>query len=134
MRLKIQPDKPITLFVRVKGRKGIRELRAVLDLGSEYSIIPLQDAVKLGNIAFWNPDPEPSELTYAVTNACIIEGYEVVMEEIGVADAVAKNVKALAYDIPKLAGVEAILGLSFLKNFKTTIDYKKGYLTIEPAD
>ena len=56
------------------------------------------------------------------------------MEEIGVADAVAKNVKALAYDIPKLAGVEAILGLSFLKNFKTTIDYKKGYPTIEPAD
>lgn len=132
MRLKITPDRPIMLFVRIKGKKGIRELRAVLDMGSDYSIIPVQDALQLGNIDFFNPDPEPSELTQAVTNACIIEGYEIVLEEVSIADAVAKNVKALAYDIPKLAGVEAILGLSFLKNFKTTIDYGKGYLTIEP--
>jgi predicted aspartyl protease len=133
MRLKIKQDKPITLFVRIKGRKGIRELRAVLDLGSEYSIIPLQDAVKLGNIKFWNPDPEPTELTKAVTNACTIDGYEIVLEEISVADVTAKNVKAIAHDIPRLTGVEAVLGLSFLNNFKTTIDYGKGYLTIEPA-
>lgn len=132
MRLKITPDRPITFFVRIKGKKGIRELRAVLDMGSDYSIIPLQDAVKLGSIEFWNPDPEPDELMEAVTNACSIEGYEIVLDEVSVADAVAKNVKALAYDIPRAAGVEAVLGLSFLKNFKTTIDYGKGYLTIEP--
>ena len=29
--------------------------------------------------------------------------------------------------------VEAILGLNYLKNFKTTIDFEKGYLTIEPT-
>lgn len=132
MRIKITSDRPITLFVRIRGRKGVREMRAVLDLASEYSIIPLFDAVQLGNIEFYNTDPEPSELTQAITNTCPIQGYEIELEEMSIADAVAKNVKALAYDIPNLTGVEAVLGISFLKNFKTTVDYSKGYLTIEP--
>jgi len=131
MKLKITPDRPIMLFVRVKGRKGVREYRALLDTGSEYSIIPLQDARDLGYEAYCHPD-DPGMGTKAMTKTDMAELDEIVLEEVGVADLVAKNVKALACDLPRLGGVEATLGLSFLKNFKTTIDYNKGYLTIEP--
>lgn len=132
MKLKIEPDRPIMLFVRVKGRKGVREYRAVLDTGSQYSVIPLQDARELGYEAYCDPEAEPSSGTRGVTKSDIIEADEIELEEVSVADLVAKNVKALAYHLPRMGGVEATLGLSFLKNFKTTIDYKAGYLTIEP--
>ena len=132
MKLKITPDRPIMFFVRVKGRKGVREYRALLDTGSEYSIIPLQDARDLGYDAYCDPASDPGLGTLAMTKTDMAELDEIVLEEVGVADLVAKNVKALACDLPRFGGVEATLGLSFLKNFKTTIDYNKGYLTIEP--
>ena len=133
MKMKITPDRPIMLFVRVKGRKGVREYRAVLDTGSEYSIIPLQDARELGYEAYFDPEAEPGTGTRAITKTDMVELDEIVLEEVSVADLVVKNVKALAHYLPKFGGVEATLGLSFLKNFKTTIDYNKGYLTIEPV-
>lgn len=132
MKLKIIPDRPIMLFMRIKGRKGIREYQAVLDTGSVYSIIPLQDARDLGYDAYCDPASDPGLGTLAVTKSGIIEADEIELEEVSVADLVARNVKTLAYNLPKTGKVEAVLGLSFLNNFKTTIDYNKGYLTIEP--
>lgn len=131
IRVKIEPEKPITLFVRVKGENGVREYQAVLDTGSEYSIIPLQDARELGYEAYCDPE-DPGGGTRAITKTDMVELDEIELEEVQVGDLVAKNVKALAHHLPRLGGVEATLGLSFLKNFKTTIDYKAGYLTIEP--
>jgi len=132
MKMKIIPDKQILLFVRVKGKKGVREFQAVLDTGSEYSRIPLGAARELGYEAYVDTDIEVGIGKPAVTQGAIFEANEIVIEEIIVADLVARNVKALACDLPRIAGVEALLGINFLKNFRTTIDYKKGYLTIEP--
>lgn len=131
MKLKIAPDRPIMLFVHIKGSKGTREVRAVLDTGSVYSIISVQDARQLGYDAFSDPQADPDPSTTMVTKSDIFLTDEIVLEEVSVADLVAKNVTALAYELPGVGRVEAILGLSFLKNFKTTIDFKKGYLTIE---
>lgn len=132
MKMKLIPDKQILLFVRIKGKKGIRELQAVLDTGSEYSRIPLGIARQLGYEAYIDTEIEAGVGKSVVTQGLIFEANEIVIEEITVADLVAKNVKALAYDLPRIAGVEALLGINFLKNFRTTIDYKKGYLSIEP--
>ena len=132
MKMKLIPGKQILLFVRIKGKKGIRELQAVLDTGSEYSRIPLGIARQLGYEAYIDTEIEAGVGKQVVTQGLIFEANEIVIEEISVADLVAKNVKALAYDLPRIAGVEALLGISFLKNFRTTIDYKKGYLSIEP--
>jgi len=130
MKLKIEKGKPIIFFVRVKGPRGIREYNAVLDTGSEYSVIPLQDARDLGYDAYFHED-DPGDGVKAVTKTDMFELDEIELEEVRVADIVAKNVKALAYYFPKVSRIEATLGLSFLKNLKTTIDYKTGYLTIE---
>jgi len=130
MKLKIEKGKPIIFFVRVKGRKGVREYNAVLDTGSEYSVIPKQDARDLGYDAYCHPD-DPGEGVKAVTKTDMCELDEIELEEVRVADIVVKNVKALAHYLPKVGRVEATLGLSFLRDLKTTIDYETGYLTIE---
>ncbi len=133
MKLKIEAGKPITLFVRIKGEKGVREIRAVLDTGSQYCVIPLQDARQLGYDAYFSPD-DPGSGTIAVTKAELIEVDEIELEEVSVGDLVARNVKSLVWGFPKLAGVEGLLGLSFLEHFRTSLDFKQGLLTIEPAD
>jgi predicted aspartyl protease len=133
MKLKIEKDKPIMFFVRVKGSKGTREYNAVLDTGSEYCVIPLQDARDLGYEAYCHPD-DPGDGVKAVTKTDMCEYDEIELEEVQVADISAKNVKALAHFLPRVSRIEATLGLSFLRNFKTTIDYETGYLTIDTID
>lgn len=41
------------------------------------------------------------------------------------------NVEALIHDLPKESYVEGLLGLSFLRNFKVCLDFRKGVLKIE---
>ena len=43
----------------------------------------------------------------------------------------AENIDVTCQDIPELAGVEGLLGLSFLRNFRTVIDYKSSFLEID---
>jgi predicted aspartyl protease len=132
MKIRIMAEEPIIFFVRVKGPQGEREMRAVLDTGSVYSMIPVQDARQLGYDAYFDRMSMPDCGTPAVTKSDIIETDSIELEEVRVGNLVATNVKALTWDMPRLAGVEAILGLSFLKNFMTTLDYANNQLTIEP--
>ena len=41
-----------------------------------------------------------------------------------------KGVEVICHDIPELAGIRGLLGLSFLRHFRTVIDYQQGYLEI----
>jgi predicted aspartyl protease len=130
MKIKIEKGKPIMFFVIVRGPNGSREYRAVLDTGSQYCVLPLQDARDLGYDAYAHPD-DPGEGVWAVTKTDMTEYNEVELESVEIAGLKAREVKALAYYLPKQSHLEATLGLSFLEHFKTTIDYDSGYMTIE---
>jgi predicted aspartyl protease len=131
MRIKISPEEPIIFFVRVKGPKGVREFRAVFDTGSAESLIPVQDARSLGYNAYFDPISNIGTGTPVITKSDVFETDEIVLEEISVADITAKNVKAIAYNMPGPSGIEAVLGMSFIGQFKSCIDGEQGYLTIE---
>ena len=132
MKIKISADEPIVFFVRVKGPKGIREFRAILDTGSTYSAIPLQDAQQLGYDAYFDDFSKTGEGTNGISKTAMFQTDEIVLEEVAVADLVARDVKALTMDLPRFSGIEAILGISFLRHFNTCINFEQGYLTIEP--
>lgn len=53
-----------------------------------------------------------------------------VRSRIAVSDVEAKEVEVICHDIPELAGIRGLLRLSFLKYFRTVIDYRQGYLEI----
>ena len=131
MKIKIEKNKPITLFIRVKGPKKSHEYKAVIDSGSLYSIIPLQDARDMGYEAYNHPD-DPGFGVKVVNKSHVEEYNEIIIQEVILGELKITNMRAIACDLPKLSHLEATLGLSFLENFKTTIDYGKGYLTIEP--
>ena len=131
IKIDIFPEKPITVFVRIKGNRGTRELRAIIDTGSQYCLVPMIDALKIGyDDAYFVASGEPGSGTLMATQGCLIETSEIVLKEVSIGNLIAKDVKALCFDLPRPSGLEAVLGLSFLKNFKTTIDYQKGLLTL----
>ncbi|RJO60576.1 MAG: hypothetical protein C4542_08825 [Dehalococcoidia bacterium] len=132
MRMMISADKPIVFFVRVKGPKGIREFRAVLDTGSTDCLVPLQDARALGYAAYFEPTTKEGTGTTGISKTDIFETDEIVLEEVSVGGLVARDVKAMTYELPRWSGIEGVLGLSFLRHFNTRINFEEGYLDIEP--
>ncbi len=133
MKIELPLKTPITLFVRIVGEKATRELRAVLDTGSTYTLIPKKDAIQLGYTTLYDP-LVPSlggEGAHVVTGSYIIEVPLITLKEIRVGGLTAENVKAVVWDLPEPSGADVLLGTNFLQNFKTTLDYKKGTLTIE---
>lgn len=131
MRIKLQKEHPITFFVRIKGPHGARELRAILDTGCALCSLPTTDARELGYQAFFDPVSDKGEGLYTLTHTGIVEAGPLVLEELTVGDLAARNVAAVAWNLPRLGGIDVILGLSFLNRFKTIVDYNTGYLVIE---
>ena len=131
MKLKISADEPIVFFIRVKGPKGTREFRAVLDTGCTDCIISLQDARALGYNAFFEPFTKTGEGTPGISITDIFETDEIVLQEVSVGGMVAKDVKAMTHDLPRLAGIEGVVGISFLRHFNTCLNFADGYLEIE---
>ena len=125
---------PITLFVKIKGERGERELQAILDTHATHMTIPYQHAVQLGYNPLFDPI-SPMIKDGRETTVSTIAGDLIVstitLQKVEIGDLVAEEVEAIVWDTHQDFGVEMVLGISFLKNFKTTLDYEKGILRIE---
>ncbi len=71
--------------------------------------------------------PERQEI---ITANGIIEVPKLRVDSIAIGDVETREVEVICHDIPELAGIRGLLGLSFLKHFRTIIDYRRGYLEI----
>lgn len=131
MKIPIDKEKPLTLFVRIKGPRGVRELRAVLDTGSSLCTIPITDAREIGYPVFYDPIVNRGEGIFTLTQTGVMDLEGLTLEEISVAGLSAKDVPAVACHLPRMGGVDMILGLSFLSRFKITLDYEGGWLSME---
>jgi clan AA aspartic protease (TIGR02281 family) len=111
--------------VKILGPKGSIKVDMILDTGAALTAISWSDLKVIG----YDPAiiPERQEI---ITANGIIEVPKLRIETISVGDLQAKNVEVICHDIPELAGIRGLLGLSFLKHFKTTIDYKEGYVEL----
>lgn len=97
----------------------------VVDTGASLVVLPW----KLVSIIGIKIDPTK---TIQTTTATTVETVpEIVIPEISILGKTVKNVKAIIKDLPPEAPVDGLLGLSFLKHFKVTIDFRKGLLSLE---
>jgi clan AA aspartic protease (TIGR02281 family) len=119
-------DIPIILRrVEIHGPAGVREIDVILDTGAVYTVIAWDVATDIGY------DPAISRRrTPIVTANGVIEAPLITVERIRWGELEAEAVDVVCHDIPELAGIEGLLGISFLRHFRTLIDYTTGVLEI----
>jgi len=123
MRIPLARSRPITLFVTITGDRGTREILSVLDTGASFVVIPTEDAIHIG----YDLTRAPRFPVLAASG--VIEAPKVVLREVWVGHLHARDVEALCYDLPT-GEISALLGLSFLERFTTTLDYKTSTMEI----
>jgi clan AA aspartic protease (TIGR02281 family) len=123
-------DIPIILRrVEIHGPAGVREIDVILDTGAVYTVIAWDVARDIGY------DPAISRRrTPIVTANGVIEAPLITVERIRWGELKAEAVDVVCHDIPELAGIEGLLGISFLRHFRTLIDYTTGVLEITAGE
>lgn len=115
----------IVVRAKIQGPNFPLGARLALDTGATFTILPWKIVNELG----LKIDPEKIETT---TTATTVETAPLVIaSKITVLGKPVKNVPCLVKDLPSESGVDGLLGLSFLRHFSLTIDFKKGVLKIE---
>ena len=113
----------IILEAKIKNRFA-EIAHLILDTGSTYVTVPWKLAVATHlDIKQDQTVKLTSASTYETVPKVIIPEMEVLGKKI-------RNVEAIVKDLPPEAPADGLLGLSFLKHFKLTIDFKKGILEL----
>ena len=115
----------ITVFARIEGEKT-RRIKVALDTGATFVMIPWEVAEILG----YNPGASPKKRKI-ITASGIQHVPLVVLISMSVLEMEAHNVEALVHNLPKESNVDGLLGLTFLRNFKICLDFRKGVLSIK---
>ena len=111
--------------VKVTGPQGSVRVDLILDTGAAVTTLSWSVLKLIGY------DPAvATERHAAITANGIIEVPKLRVESIAAGDVEAREVEVICHDIPGLAGIRGLLGLSFLKHFRTVIDYQQDYFEI----
>lgn len=135
---------PMLVSVRVEGKNGfVREVSAVLDINSPYCMVLAQDAIVLGYSAAANKPGDharyfPDEVPSMSGLRGVERGIKVPLKKVSIGPLAATDVDALVFEsgLPPKVYFDMILGRTFLKNFKFTVeirDGKKGYFSLLPS-
>ena len=119
-------DIPIILRrLEIHGPAGAREIDVILDTGAVYTVIAWDVAKDIG----YDPAVSVCRMPIITANG-VIEAPLITVQSIKLADLQAQAVDVVCHDIPEIAGIEGLLGLSFLQHFRTLIDYTTRILEI----
>jgi len=117
---------PLTVRnIRIIGPKGTVRIDLILDTGAAFTALPWSVLKLIGY------DPAVvSKRQQIITANGIIEVPKLQIEGIAIGTTEARRVEVICHDIPEMTGIRGLLGLSFLKHFRTVIDYQQGFIEI----
>jgi len=123
--LKFNPD-IYSIFVETRLKSRVTAIaNLVVDTGASYVVLPWRLVTSIGI----GIDPKK---TLQITTATTVETVpKVTIPEMTVLGKSVKNIEAVIKDLPPQSPADGLLGLSFLRNFKLTIDFKKGLLSLD---
>ncbi len=136
--MKLPLKEPALVTARVEGRMGVvRELSSIINFNSPYCTILSMDAVDMGYAQAGNKHPDEERLhPEAVPRFTEMRGIErgilVKLQKVSVGSLVAKDVEAVVLELetPRFITFDFMLGRSFLRNFKLTVDVKKKSISL----
>jgi clan AA aspartic protease (TIGR02281 family) len=122
--MRVQLEIPIVLRrVKISGPASVREIDMLLDTGAVYTVIAWDVAKDIG----YDPAVSTRRVSIVTANG-VIEAPLITVTAVQLADVQVNAVDVICHDIPEITGIEGLLGLSFLRNCRTLIDYTTGLL------
>ncbi|MBI4225732.1 retroviral-like aspartic protease family protein [Candidatus Roizmanbacteria bacterium] len=123
--LKFNPrTSSIILDAYLEGKIALHA-KFVLDTGASFVVLPWWIATGLGLKI------NPKNLTSTTTASSVENVPLTTIPKITVLNKTARNVFCIIKDLPSDAGVDGLLGLSYLRNFNLYLNFKRGNLRIE---
>jgi len=114
----------IVIEAKIKAQLEVTT-RLVFDTGASLVMLPYQLAREIGI----KIDPTK---TVEITTASTTEISPLSsIPKMSILGKTATNVPCLIRDLPRTSEADGLLGLSFLRHFKLTLDFKKGILSLE---
>ena len=127
MGYKIDPDAPvIVLSITLEGEDIEKKINMALDTGATYTMIPWEIAEMLG----YKPGASKERIPL-ITASGVERAPLITLKSICVLGKDADNVQAVVHNLPEKSYVDGLLGLSFLKRFKLSLDFRTGILELE---
>lgn len=111
--------------VKITGTKGSVWVDLIFDSGAAFTALSWSVLKIIG----YDPAIIPGRQEIITANG-VIGVPKLRVKSITVGDVEAQDVEVICHDIPELAGIRGLLGLSFLKHFRTVMDFREGYLEI----
>jgi clan AA aspartic protease (TIGR02281 family) len=98
----------------------------LLDTGAAYTALSWEVAKDLG----YDPAGSPERVSIVTANG-VIEVPKLTVQRIVFRELFVRRVEIICLDVPELAEIEGLVGLSFLRHFRVLMDFKKGLLEIK---
>ena len=114
----------IVIEVKVWGSL-VTTARMVLDTGASLVMLPWKIATAL------ELEINPKNTIRTTTASTVESAPLVTIPKMSALGEEVQGVEALIKDLPPESGVDGLLGLSFLRHFKLTIDFKNGNLSLK---
>lgn len=117
---------PVAVEAKLFRAGEFVKVYSVIDTGASFCSISWEDAVSLGF--------EPGKLVATkpvVTANGVIESPVILLDSVEVLGKKASGVEAIVHNLPEKSGIEALIGISFLKHFKLTMDFPSGNVSLE---
>lgn len=111
--------------VKIAGPKGSIRVDLIFDTGAAFTALSWSVLKLIG----YDPAIVPERQEIVTANG-VIEVPKLRVDSVVIGNAEAKEVEVICHDIPELVEVRGLLGLSFIKHFRTVIDYREGYLEL----
>lgn len=104
-----------------------KRIKMIFDTGATYTMIPWEIAEALGY------QSEVSKRRVILTTASGVERAPLItLSSVQVLGAKVENVEVAVHDLPPSSHVDGLLGLSFIRNFKVSLDFEQGVLELTP--
>ena len=111
--------------VEFAGHKSVVQVNMILDTGAGYTLIDSMTAETLG----YNLRAPHKRVTIVTANGRI-HAPLIHVRKISIGNIFIKDIPVICHDIPGIVEASGLLGLNFLRHFRTVIDYRKFTLEI----
>ncbi|MBC8521787.1 MAG: clan AA aspartic protease [Candidatus Syntrophoarchaeum sp.] len=115
---------PPIITIQIGGPEAVKDVDALIDTGSTYCVISLEDAVGMGYEP-WRAATVPVGTAGGMISAPLIKiGF------VKVLGFKIENVETIVKDLTGV-GIDAVVGWSFLRHFKFSFDSEDGIFEME---